>query len=405
MKKRIYTLFAMALIAVAFTACIYDFRPEELEIGQENIDCVVIDGDIIPGDYTYVKVYNSVPLDYDGGLNYITNAKVWVENDTGQKWNGALDFKEQDDLSGSKKEVSYVINTTSLSLTGKYKMCVQIPGRGEYESALMPVQISPEIDSLTFSVNADSTELYVEVTTHNNAAEPLYCRWTYVADWEFMANYTPDIDYSRQTGNMVELSQEEKQARKYCWGHEVSSDVYIGSTAELTENLLYKQRLDIIHYQSRKINQLYSTLVTQTVLGKEAYEYWNNVKKSSSDMGGLFAPQPTQIKGNIVCKTDPAEDVIGYVNVSTASTKRLYITRQEARIHDPNPNGDCNLVSYEKVYWPDLGYGSGLRPTRYGRTPSGGIDYFLAFWTKAYCTDCRLVGSKVKPSYWPNDHQ
>ena len=367
------------------------------------MELLVVEGDIIPGDYTYIKIYKTVPLDHEGDVNYISNAVVWVENESGEKWNGSLYIGSVG--SGSSLTWQYVVNTTQLDLDGKYKLCVNVPGKGEYESRLMPVNISPEIDSLTFSVNADSTELYVEVTTHNDEVEPLYCKWTYVADWEFKAYHIPEIEYSRQTGNMIELSYGDKNIRQYCWGHEASSDIYIGSTAELVENLLYKQRLDIIHYQSRKINYLYSTLVTQTVLDKEAYDYWSNVKKSSSGMGGIFAPQPTQVRGNIICRTDPSEVVIGYVNVSTVSAKRLYITRQEAKIHDSNPNGDCNLVSYDKIYWPNLGSGAGLRPTQYGTTPSGGIDYSLAFWTKDYCTDCRLVGSKNKPSYWPNDHQ
>lgn len=402
MIKRICTFFVMAVFAVAFTACIYDFSPEELEIEQTNKDLVVIEGDIIPGDYTYVKIYKTVPLDHEGGQNYITNAVVWVENESGQKWNGALDMVGV--ISGSSLSWQYVVNTTKLDLGGKYKLCVDIPSKGEYESELMPVMISPEIDSLTFSVNADSTELYVEVTTHNNGVEPLYCRWTYVADWEFRAYHIPEIDYSPPYGNMFDLTLEQKQIRRYCWGHETSSDIYIGSTAELSENLLYKQRLDIIHYQSRKINYLYSTLVTQTALGKDAYDYWSNVKKSSSQMGGIFAPQPTQVRGNIVCKSNPQEEVIGFVNVSTATSKRFYITREEAKIHDPNPNGDCNTVLYDRNYWPNLGYGA-VKPVDYGITESGERDYMRAFWTKAYCTDCRVVGSKDKPSYWPNDHQ
>ena len=393
MLKRIYTFFVLVLFAALFAACIYDFSPEELNFKQEDMSLMVIEGDIIPGDYTYIKVYKSVPLDYVGEMNYISNANVWVENESGQKWLGTWSADE------------YVVNTTMLDLAGKYKLCVIVPGEGEYESELMPVKISPEIDSLTFSIAADSTELYVEVTTHNDNVKPLYCKWSYVADWEFKAYHIPVIDYSRQTGKMYDLSEEEKQQRHYCWGHEVSSDVYIGSAAELTENLLYKQRLDIIHYQDKKLNYLYSTLVTQTVLDKKAYDYWSNVRQSSSQMGGIFSPQPTQVDGNIVNRSNPSEKVIGFVNVSTATSKRLYITSLEAKIHDPNPNGDCNTVLYDINYWESVCYGAGLKPVNYNRTIGGGIDYYNAFWSPDYCTDCRLLGSKEKPSYWPNDHK
>ncbi|MBR5855883.1 MAG: hypothetical protein IKY70_01260, partial [Bacteroidales bacterium] len=63
MLKRIYTFFVLVLFAALFAACIYDFSPEELNFKQEDMSLMVIEGDIIPGDYTYIKVYKSVPLD------------------------------------------------------------------------------------------------------------------------------------------------------------------------------------------------------------------------------------------------------------------------------------------------------------------------------------------------------
>lgn len=379
--------------------CIYDFSPEELDIDMENMEFIVIDGDITPGDYTHVKIYKSVPLESEGQMEYISNANVWVENGAGERWNGTLNY---DYSSGQYVGFEYLINTTGLPLDGEYKLCADISGRGIYESELLPVMITPQIDSITFSIGADSTELYIEATTHFDSDEPLYCKWDYDSDWEFKTYHRPELSYSKVMG-MHYLTPEEKQQMYYCWGKESSTDVYIASSEKLSENILYKQRLNTINYKDNKLNSLYSTLVTQRRLSKDGYIYWNNIKKSSSQMGGIFSPQPSEVRGNITNLSNPQEKVLGFISVATTVSKRLYITRMEAGIYDSNPNGICNPVLYGIDYW-SIVVGAGLLPIDYLTTESGMPDFRNAFWATGRCVDCRLEGSKQKPSYWPNDH-
>ena len=379
--------------------CIYDFSPDELDIDMENMEFIVIDGDITPGDYTHVKIYKSVPLESEGQMEYISNANVWVENGAGERWNGTLNY---DYSSGQYIGFEYLINTTGLPLDGEYKLCADISGRGIYESELLPVMITPQIDSITFSIGADSTELYIEATTHCDSVEPLYCKWDYDSDWEFKTYHRPELSYSKVMG-MHYLTPEENQQMYYCWGTESSTDVYIASSEKLSENILYKQRLNTINYKDNKLNSLYSTLVTQRRLSKDGYIYWNNIKKSSSQMGGIFSPQPSEVRGNITNLSNPQEKVLGFISVATTVSKRLYITRMEAGIYDSNPNGICNPVLYGIDYW-SIVVGAGLLPIDYLTTESGMPDFRNAFWTTGKCVDCRLEGSKQKPSYWPNDH-
>ena len=397
--KRVYSFLLSVLSMVLCMGCIYDFSPEELDIDMENFEFIVIDGDITPGDYTYVKIYKSVPLESEDRMEYIANANVWVENSAGERWIGTLNY---DYSSGQYIGLEYVINTTGLPLDGEYKLCADISGRGIYESELMPVMVTPDIDSITFSIGADSTELYIEATTHFDSDEPLYCKWDYDSDWEFKTYHRPELSYSNVMG-MHYLTPEAKQQMYYCWGKESSTDVYIASSENLSENLLYKQRLNTIHYKDNKLNSLYSTLVTQRRLSKNGYIYWNNIKKSSSQMGGLFSPQPSEVRGNITNLSNPKEKVLGFISVATTVSKRLYITRMEAGIYDPNPDGICNPVLYGINFWSNV-VGAGLLPIDYLTNESGMPDFNNAFWTTGKCVDCRLEGSKQRPSYWPNDH-
>lgn len=381
-------LFAGMLL---FSACIYDFSVSELDPGKEEVSLIVVEGDIAVGDYSYIKVYTTIPLEAVNGTSYITNARVWVEDGDGMK------------VQGTSQTGLYAINTTGLSYDREYKLCVDIPGRGLYESKLQPVIETPPIDSITFSIKDDNTELYIEVTTHNDSSEPLYCKWTYESDWEFQSYHVPQLGYSPSLG-MYELSDQQKALMKNCWNSEKSFDIYVANTEDLSKNLIYKQRLNTIGYADKKLDYLYSTLITQTAISHEAYVYWSNIKKNSSELGGIFAPQPVEVKGNIISVSNPDEVALGYVSVSTKSVLRRYITREEAEIYDPDPEGECAHVEpYTIDMWPDL-YASNMSPLTYVMLESGQPNRNEARWCMKFCSDCRYTGTKNKPSYWPNDH-
>ena len=396
--------------ALLFPACIYEFSIEELEIEGLSEEMVVIEGDILAGDYSKIRVYTSIPLDGDPVATHISGAKVWVEDDGGVKLNAVVNWVNGTPGTSHLATPEYMVNTTALDFDKKYKLCVDIPGRGLYETNYQSVTVTPQIDSITFSINADSTSLVLEVTTHNDAVEPLYCKWTYESDWEIQAFYRPAVHYTPAL-KVYELTPEEVAVREYCWGSEVSKDIYLADSEDLSKNVLYKQRLNSIGYTDKKLDYLYSILVSQVALTEEGYTYWNNMKKNSSDLGGLFAPQPNEVRGNIYSTTRPEEAVLGYVAVTTKATLRKYITSREAKIYDKDPLRECTIpLEYKYSSDPEQdqwgpAYSSGMLPIYYVYNDKGQPILNAAYWCPGFCSDCRFLGSKNKPSYWPNDHE
>ena len=82
----------------------------------------------------------------------------------------------------------------------------------------------------------------------------------------------------------------------------------------MNENRIIDHKLITIPRYDDRFSYIYSVLVHQYALDRKAFEYFQNIQKQIEDMGGLFAPQPTEIKGNITCLTHPEEIVIGYIN-------------------------------------------------------------------------------------------
>ena len=160
MEKRYLKIIVCLFIALAMGGCVYDFTPDSKKLQGLDKPLLVIEGDIIAGGTTYVKLGSSKSV-----LNGVQNedldfmgATVWVESDNGMVWNEEIDV----DFDGSWASetgipgyATYKIDTEDLPLDGKYRLCVSVPGRGEYRSAFKSVSISPQIDSISYSFAED----------------------------------------------------------------------------------------------------------------------------------------------------------------------------------------------------------------------------------------------------------
>ncbi|MEP6584804.1 MAG: DUF4249 domain-containing protein, partial [Ginsengibacter sp.] len=131
----------------------------------------------------------------------------------------------------------------------------------------------------------------------------------------------------------------------------------------------------------------------------EAYLFFQKIKKNTESVGSIFDAQPSEIKGNIHCLTNPAEIVIGYVDVSEEKQKRIFIKNDEV------PGWGYNQFCVSAIIdnQPDsiLRYGIGLYPiipTQFG--PFGGILKFSATLDEN-CIDCTLRGTSERPPFWP----
>ena len=380
------------LLSVVAASCVYDYEPKEISTKAAENSIVVIDGDIAVGSITTVSVNITQPLINEDETVLPLGASVWVEEEGGTIYSGV----EKEDEANV-----FEINTTSLSLQGRYRLGVSIPDRGEYLSEFREVLITPPIDSITKAITPDNLTAYVEVTTHKEntgAADTsrLYCKWNYEENWESPSVYAPSIEWNKKFQMVVELSEEEKGERHFCFSESVSSEVLIGSTEKLSENLIYKHIIAKIPNNDSRAKALYSIKVRQQSLEKDAYEYWEVMRRNSSNIGGLFSSQPTEIAGNIKNVSNPGEHVIGYVNVATEQTCRVFIDWGETDFYKsgcvmtkPPQGQDFVMIMNSYV-------SSGSRLVF--RTDDG------ALWgSTVECVDCRSYSNGARPEWWPND--
>lgn len=116
-------------------------------------------------------------------------------------------------------------------------------------------------------------------------------------------------------------------------------------------------------------------------------------------MGGIFAPQPSELPTNITC-SNPNKQVIGYVGVNmNVSEYRLSFSSKEVQYVSLR---DCSILDKETVgKHYDIGlYLMGYRLVAW--SAFGPRDECA--WAPVECTDVRSLGATLdKPAFWPEN--
>jgi hypothetical protein len=270
---------------------------------------------------------------------------------------------------------AYKIETGDLDPAKKYRLRVWAEGE-EYVSEFLNPLKTPQIDSISWEKEAKAKPIYITISTHDPLDQSRYYRWSYKEDWEFRAEIFAPTSSSDPWGNTF-----------YCWASDASKSFLLGSTERLSENVIAKKRLIEISPDADKISELYRISVTQYQIRQEAWQYYANLQKNVGSTGGIFAPVPSEMKGNVRCVSNPETEVIGYVEVSIAVTRTQFMPDLSLYAYEPPRTWCYTLTSSD----PLSGYGIAVQ----GPPP---------LYAPMSCLDCRLRGTKNKPEGWPTDH-
>ena len=391
MKPKILIINGLC-ICLLFCGCITDYEATGIE---ELADILVVEG-IITENETTIMLSRSKRLTDDGYDPFYTvdNARVYVECEDGTEFHAYVDPNR-----GWATNGQYTINTGILNQELKYWLKIEIDEpdfnsddcKPYLDSWLCPIKTyvyssdpaypikTPEIDSVFWTKRGSGQPVNIHVATHSPDNKILYYRWSYREDWETVAEYRLD------------------PYPFYCWNTAVNRNMLLGSS----EKTIFGRVTDILAEMpstSRRLMELYRIDVTQNAISKRAHDYFANIKKNSQQSGSIFAPVPSELRGNITCITDPGRAVIGYIDVSTTTYKRRYIPRAENAYE--RPYSSCGPLTLQE-YCDKFGLGESL--CRFPETwvPYGGGGVRI----EIHCVDCSYWGgTNNKPEDWPNNH-
>ena len=103
----------------------------------------------------------------------------------------------------------------------------------------------------------------------------------------------------------------------------------IKETVSVTGNSFVKHPIIFLITYNFKFELRYSMLVRQMILEENAYKFWDDVLKVTTNVGSIFDPPPFQISGNVVNLSNPIDITLGYFWAAGIAEKRLFINRSE----------------------------------------------------------------------------
>jgi hypothetical protein len=284
---------------------------------------------------------------------------------------------------------NYVSVNLGLVINNEYRLRIRTSDGNEYLSAYVKAKQTPLIDSISWDI--DDKGLTVYANTHDPGNSTRYYRWNYDETWEIRSRFYSYYVYDFALGN-IRPRVIPAEAVYYCWRYDTSSNIPLANSLNLTNDIIHKASLKQIPYGDDRLAVRYSIQVRQYALDKEAYDFFELMKKNTEDIGSIFSPQPSELKGNITCLTDPGEYVLGYVTASTVVQQRKFIQIpwqfNLSCQYDTTAAGNINRI---RTYYANGGF-----------VPYD-FDMNTSSWygASSHCVDCReRNGKTVRPSFW-----
>lgn len=372
----IYTLF---IFFILLQACKEPYFPEVVEAPNSFL---VVDGMIkVGGDSTIIRLTRTRNLVDSNVLITENDAFVVLEGDRG----GFYPFSRMGN--GYYGTAPLQLNTTE-----KFSLKIVTRDNKEYRSAFVPVKPTPPIDSLSW---VRDTSVTVRVSTQDPSGKSRFYRWEFEETWEYNSFYESILGFDYGTNLPYFLEPKDYLSR--CWSSEKSATILLASTNNQVDDIVENLPVTTIVQGSDKVSVRYSILVKQYALTKEAFEYWQLLRKNTNELGSIFGNQPAELISNIKCVSNPDEPVVGFVSISSVQQQRLFIRRGE--LSGWYPDYSLQTLCEPKIVGPDsLSYylqrNKNLMQA-YNITGGG-----TALADKR-CIDCRIRGGITKmPSFW-----
>lgn len=385
------------ILTITFSSCIQEYALPD-EIAEEYTEQLYIEGKILSGTESIVYVMKTIGVD-GANMSSVTGAKVYILSKNGFKTENAV----------YSIDGAYIIQTDVLNEDDRYKLVVEYEGE-IYESDFQYLESSLPIDEIGYTEDVEKGEVNIWVSSQGEKSNSPYFMWTFEEDYEYhalfdMRDQRAEDGYLLYSKSIYPEVTSTTNPYYYCWTHRNSHEIMIYSTDELSENRVKEHVIKKLTLDTPDLQELYCITVYQSNLSREAFEYYSQMKSNNEEMGSLFAPMPTEVYGNITCKTNPQIKVRGFVSASTTTMKRFFI-------HAADLKRKTNWVSGKEDGRPI--YTDGLAAVLMSRLNRG---YALIVHYPTEITDndrsfspssinCLLTGgTKNKPVWWPNDHE
>jgi len=388
--KEILKLMSLLLMCLGILSCTdpYQMKTDTFE------EAIVIEATITNVlQKQVIKVSRTYRFE-DNGPVFEQGAQVTMTDSDGNLYN----FVEENG--------AYASANAFQAVPGKqYQLTVITSDGKKYVSdqeILSPVN---NIESVTASVETRDQKRGVEIKAQcfdpTNSAK--YYRYEYEETYKIVAPRWRSYKILITGPQSFELVPRTEEAQT-CYSTDKSTDIILFSTDD-SEEARVDFAFRFISDQNYIISHRYSVLVRQYVQNLNAYNYYKYLKKISGT-GSIFSPnQPGFLSGNIKCVNNPNEKVIGFFDVSSVSSKRIFFNYADLFPGEHLPPYKINCDGIKQIFCFTPGSGCNGAPM---------MNWFYNNLMCVYddeeapkyhlvptpCADCTSFSSNLIPPFW-----
>lgn len=284
-----------------------------------------------------------------------------------------------------------------------YELSILVNGQ-EYRSQTAQLPGRSSIGQLDANRVDYQGEDGVAITLNNQTStgDANYFRYEFTETFKFTSNMFKSTDIIIEDG-LAKLVPKQKEEYT-CYQTNNSQDIILANTNSFSEDSVNDLLINFIDSDHPKISNRYSLLVKQYVINREAYSYYQILEELSGSENIFSQSQPGYFEGNIENINNPDEKVIGFFNVSSVSTKRIYFNYED--FYDPDgirpkfvSDASCEVTFPTIEVLKKQLENNGVR---WYETP---IPLPLDQERPVYvvprrCVDCTVFGTNEKPEFW-----
>lgn len=419
MRKTCYYILSV-LIVVLFTGCV-DELDIIAEVDEDFESLLVVEATITDElKKQVILLSRAYGLD-DAGPIATTNAQLTVSDENGNIYG----FDET--VSGTYESISPFAAQPDVA----YELEITTSNGIHYRSSMKSFTDRSQIDELFVERNFNENEVE-GVSIYVNSMDPmnsvLNYRYTYEETYKIIAPFyvSQDLNYSYiveilPDGTPISIVTyylaDKEDEQQVCYNTVASNEIIIRNTANFIEGADNDRfRVRFINRENYILSHRYSILVKQFTQSLEAYNYYKVLKELSGAESLLSESQPGYVRGNIESVSDPDELVVGFFEVASVDTKRVYFNYSDLFPGELLPQwiDDCDIFAppdgYEGVVPPNgrlidaLDQGNKYFQPNLDPVPISPLLVEGAYdLVPAICGDCRVLGNNYPPEFWIDD--
>lgn len=329
-------------------------------------------------------------------LKYLpeSGAQVFVTDDAGNQY----DFKDDGEKYISKIEFQAIPEK-------KYQLHIKTTNGRSFESSPETLtQINP-MQEVKAAVETDQDQkgVAIRVNSFDPKHQSNYYRYEYEETYKIIAPKWSSVKMTLVNGVLVQ--DVNSPDTRICYGDKKSSDILLVKTNDQREDRV-NYVIRFISNQDYIITTRYSIFVKQYVESLAAYTYYRSLKEMSSSESVTSPKQPGILLGNIRAVNNSGSKVIGYFDVASVSTDRIFFNYEDLFPSEPAPPyiEDCNQFCYTDVLSPGNPCTHVKANAYRDDLENGTILYFNnaapSYWVYTACGDCTSFASNLKPPFW-----